>query len=220
MERAWSPSLPMPGGACSEKGGATGGAGRLFDFPGLAGEDHGAERVEAFAGADFGNLLCDTVVVGGGGDVADDADGQGEALAVHHGQLLVEEVRGRVGVVDEDVVHGVAVLSDGDGFEEEAVLDEAFVHVFAEEHLLAVAEVDGLVGADAAVGDGVVDAVVEDDAVLEDFDDRCTFVAGCGGHDLDGGGQLDVNAAAEEVAACAEYEFGGDEGIFNCSVGG
>ena len=143
----------------------------LFYCPGFAGEDHRAEAVEAFFGAYFLDLLRDAFVVGDGLDVADDADGEGQGVAVHHGELLVEEVALAVGVVDEDVVDGVAVFTDGDGFEQEAVPDETAVVVFAENHLLAVAQVYGLVGAYLTVGDGVVDAVVEDDTVLENLDD-------------------------------------------------
>lgn len=148
-----------------------GNGGGLFDCPGFAGENHRAEVVEAFFGADFLDLLRDAFVVGDGLDVADDADGEGQGVAVHHGELLVEEVALAVGVVDEDVVDGVAVFTDSDGFEQEAVLDETAVFVFAEDHLLAVAQVDGLVGAYLTVGDGCVDAVVEDDTVLEYLDD-------------------------------------------------
>lgn len=37
----------------------------LFDFPGLTGENHVAERVEAFARADFSHLFAYTVIVSG-----------------------------------------------------------------------------------------------------------------------------------------------------------
>ena len=62
------------------------------DGPGVAGEDHVAEGGEAFAGAHFLGLAGYFLVVDGGGDVADYTDGEGEGLAVHHGELLVEEV--------------------------------------------------------------------------------------------------------------------------------
>lgn len=92
-------------------------------------------------------------------------------MAVHHGELLVEEVGGGVGVMDEHVVDGVAVLADLYCLEEEAVAHEAHFLVLAEEHLLTVDEVDGALCTVFLVGDEVVDTVVEDDAVLEDFHD-------------------------------------------------
>lgn len=92
-------------------------------------------------------------------------------MAIHHGELLVEEVGGCVGVMDEHVVDGVAVLADFHSFEEETVAHEAHFLILAEEHLLAVDEVDGAFCTVFLVGDEVVDAVVEDDAVLEDFHD-------------------------------------------------
>ena len=69
----------------------------------------------------------------------------------------------------EHVVKGVSVLAYGHSLDEEAVLHEAFVAVFAENHLLAVAQVYCAVSTHLFVGDGVVNAVVEDDAVLQHF---------------------------------------------------
>ena len=195
-------------------------AGLLY-FPGLVcGQDHGTEVGVCLAGADLGYLFGDGGLVAGGVDVADDADGQGQLVAVHHGQLLVQEVLGGVGVVDEDVVDGIAVLAQGDGLEAEAVLHEAFLHVAAEEHLLALAQADDVVVALILVGEVGVDAVVEDDAVLEYLDHGGSLMLGGGHHDVLGVLEEDVDAACEEGAACAEDELGGDEGVLGGAVGG
>ena len=53
------------------------------------------------------------------------------------------------------------------GLQQEAIAHEALLRVLAEKHLLAVHQMDGAVGAVFAVGDEVVDAVVEDHTVLE-----------------------------------------------------
>ena len=190
----------------------------LFDGPGLACENHVAEGGEAFGGPYLGHLSGDAVVVCGGFDVADHAECEWERLTVHHGKLLVEEVRLSVGVVYKHVVDGVAVLADCHGFEEEAVAYEALVLVFAEYHLFAVAQQYCAVGAYLAVGDGVVDSVVEDHAVLEDLDYGSAFMAGGSGEDVLRCGQLDINAAGEEVAACAEHQLCRNEGVFHSSV--
>ena len=191
----------------------------LFHCPSFAGEDHVAERTEVLAAADFGNLCLDFLIVGGGVDVADYAEGEGEVMTVHHGKLLVEEVGGGMRIVDKHIVHRVAILADLHGFEEETVAHETQFLILAEEHLLAVDEVDGAFSAVFLIGDEVVDTVVEDDAVLEDFYHGSTLVAcGCN-EDFLRNLELYIDAAGKEVAARAEYEFSGDEGILGSSVG-
>ena len=113
--------------------------------------------------------------------------------------------------MNEDIVECPAVFADGHSLEQEAVADEAAVHILAEEHLLAVAQMDCAVGADLAVGDGVMDAVVEDDAVLKHLNDRSSVVT-CGSlHHLAARFELYVDCAGEEVTAGTEHELGGDK---------
>ena len=50
----------------------------LFHFPSFAGENHRAEGVEAFACFYLCHLLGDSVFVGGSGDVAYHAEGEGK----------------------------------------------------------------------------------------------------------------------------------------------
>ncbi len=132
----------------------------LFHSPCLAGEYHVAECGEAFLCAYCLDLLVDLIVVGEAFDVADDADSERELVTVHHCELLMEEVALGVGVVNEHVINGVSVL--------------------AEEHLLAMHEVDGAFGTVFTVGDEVVYAVVPYHAVAEHLDYRCALVLlGC-----------------------------------------
>ena len=58
-------------------------------------------------------------------------------------------------------------------------MNQALVHLLAEEHLLAMAQVDGVVRAQFAVADEAVYSLVEDYAVLEHFDNRRSAMA-CG----------------------------------------
>lgn len=177
----------------------------LFYCPSFAGENHVAQRLEVLASTHFCYLLLNGRVVGGSVDIADYTNGQGEGFAVHHGELLVEEVGLAVGIVYEHVVDGVAIFADCHCFEAEAVLHQAAVVVLAEEHFFAVAEVDCAVGAHFFVGDGVVDTVVEDHAVLEDFAHSRAVVFGGGYHHFLAGGEFYVDGAGEESAARAEH---------------
>ncbi len=140
-------------------------------------------------------------------------------MAVHHRKLLVEEVGGGVGVVHEDIVHGVSVLAHFDGFQKESVAYKSQFLILSEEHLFAVYEMDCAFCTIFLVGDGVVDAVVEYHAVLENLADRCAFVAGGSREDFLGSFQLNINRAGKEVATGAEDEFGRDKRILGSAVG-
>ncbi len=158
------------------------GDGPSFHFPCVAREHHVAQRGMAFACAHVSYLCFEGVGVGGGFDIAYHTHGERQVGAVHHGELLVQEVGGCVCVVHQHVVKRVTVLTDGYGFEQESVLHEAAFVFRAECHFLSVAQVYRAFGAVLAVGHAAVDAVVEDYAVLQNLYDRCAFVAR-GGHE-------------------------------------
>ena len=134
-------------------------------LPCTASQHHVAQCLEVVLLGDVFGLGSHTLVVGGRLDVAYHAYGQWQVVAVHHGQLLVQEVVLAVGVVHEHIVDGVAVLAQGHGLEAETVLHDALVHFLAEEHLLPMYEVDCTVGTGLASGDVVVDTVVEDHGI-------------------------------------------------------
>ncbi len=125
------------------------------------------------------NLVVDQVFVAR--DVvpgAEDADGSGEAGQLLH--LRQQESVGRVRmlfVVDEQIALGDAVAELHD-FEVEAVQADALVAVLAEDQRLAVFELDDVLAAGVFFGEIDPGAVVEDVAVLQDFDVGRAFVRG------------------------------------------
>ena len=119
---------------------------------------------------DLSELRRDGIVVGGSLHVADDTEGDGEAVAVaHEGELQLQRVVLAVSVVHEDIIEGVAVLADLHHLQAEALLHEAELVVLAEDELLAVAHIDSVLLAPFLVIDAVVGAVVEDNAVLQNL---------------------------------------------------
>ena len=140
-------------------------------------------------------------------------------MTVHHGKLLVQEVVLAVSVVYEHVVDGVAVFAEGYSLQSEAVLHNTLVHLSTEEHFLAVHQVNGALGASGAVGDIVVDAVVEDYAVLQNLHHRAAFVLGSSYHHFLRDFQLHIDAAGKECAAGAKHEFSRDKRILGGAVG-
>lgn len=121
--------------------------------------------------------------------------------------------------MDKNIVNGVGVLVEIDGLEQETVAHEALAFILAEKHFFAVDKMDRAVGAVFFVGDGRVDSVVVDDAVLEYLGHRGAFVASGGEKHFLCDGELYVDRPAEEVSACAEHELGRNERIFSRSVG-
>ncbi len=169
---------------------------------------------------DFVDLCGDSLIVGGSSHIANHAEGDGEAVAVaHEGQFQLQGVVLAVGIVDENVVEGVAVLANLHDLQAEALLHEAELVVLAEDELLAVADIDGILLAAFLVIDAVVGAVVEDDAVLQDLADAGSLVVVGGLQHLDGTGGIGGHSAGEEMAAGAEAELSGAEGIFDGAIG-
>jgi hypothetical protein len=80
--------------------------------------------------------------------------------------------------VNEGIVGAHAALADGHDLELQATrLDpQRFLHVLAEEQGLPVLDVDLAIGGEGPVGELGEGAVVEYDAVLEDFDERGAVV--------------------------------------------
>ena len=78
-------------------------------------------------------------------------------------------------VVDQQVVDRDAIL-EIDDFGIEPVQADALVAILAEDHRLAVLEIQNVVGLDALVGGVLEHAVVEDVAVLVDLDERRALV--------------------------------------------
>src|ERR1700675_685135 len=148
-------------------------------FPGVAGAKQFGEVALAALGLDVADLVGDEVFVAR--DVvpgAKDADGSGEAGTLLH----VREEEGVGGarmflVVNEKILFRDAV-AELDDFEIEAVHANALVAILAEDERLAVLELDDVVAARVLFGDAFPRAVIEDVAVLQDFDVGRALVRG------------------------------------------
>ncbi len=80
-------------------------------------------------------------------------------------------------VVDEQIFFGDAV-AELDDFEVEAIQADALVAILAEDQRLAVLELDDVLAARVFFGDVEPRAVIEDVAVLQNFDVRGALVRG------------------------------------------
>ena len=98
-------------------------------------------------------------------------------------------------VVHEDVLLGDAVLAELDDLQAEALLHESVLIVLAEEERLAVLDVDGVFGPALLGVDGLVRAVVEDDAVLHHLDDGRALVCDACLEHVDGAGCVSGDTA-------------------------
>lgn len=177
----------------------------LFYLPDVAGLKQFGKVVVLLLLADFGYLGFDGFVVGGGLDVADYSQGDGESVAVaHEGELELECVVLTMGVVDKYVVDGHPVLAYLYDLEPEALLYEAVFVVLTEDEGLPVLDVDGVFGSLFLVVDGTVATVVEDYAVLQYLAYGGSFVGiGCL-EDFDCAWGIGGYGAREEVSACSE----------------
>src|SRR5204863_10155788 len=107
------------------------------------------------------------------------ADGSGEAFAMFHVREEKSVGRARMmRVVDEKVGFGDAVAELNDFDVTVGFATDAFVAILAEDKRLAVFELDDVLAAGILFGKGKPGAVVEDIAVLQNFDERGTLVRG------------------------------------------
>ena len=149
----------------------------LANFPDVVGLQQLLEVVVLLLSADLSELSVYGIVVGRSLHVADDTQRYGETVAIaHEGELQLQGVVLAVSIVNEYVVDGVAVLADFYHFQAEALLDESELVVLTEDELLAVLDVDGVLLTAFLVIDGLVAAVVEDDAVLQYLRDAGTLM--------------------------------------------
>mgnify|MGYP006887250535 CR=1 FL=1 len=170
-------------------------------------------------GADLFNLLSERGFVGRSLNVADDAERNRESvLVVHHGELQLQSVVKAVSVVHENVFLGDAVLAQLNHLEAEAFLHESVLVVLAEDQRLAVAHVDGVLGASFLLVDRVVAAVVEDYAVLQNLAHRRALVLICSLEDVYGALGVGGNGTCKEVSARSEAQLCRQERVLNGAV--
>ena len=139
-------------------------------------------------------------------------------LVVHHCEFQLQGVVLAVCVVYEYVFLGDAVFAQFHNLKAEAFLHQAVFVVLAEEQGLAVAHVDGVLGAAFLLVNGVVAAVVEDYAVLQNLAYRCALVLVGSLQYVDCSFCVSGYGACKEVASCAEAKLGGQERVFHCAV--
>ena len=124
-----------------------------------------------------------------------------------------------LGIVNEDVVYGDAVLANLHYLQTKAFLNETILVVLAEHQRLAVFHVYGVLGTAGLVIDAVVSAMVEDNAVLHDFTNRSTLVViGCLQY-LYGARCISCYGTGKEMSAGAKAKFCWAEGVFHSTIG-
>ena len=195
----------------------------LFDLlygPDVVGLQQFLEVVVLLLGADLSELSVNGIVVGGSIDVADDTEGYGEAVAItHQGELQLQGVVLAVGIVNEYVVDGVAVLANLDNLQAEALLYETELVVLTKDELLAVLDIDSILLTALLIIYGLVAAIVEDDAVLQYLGYAGTLVLVGSLQYLNSSLCISSYTTCKEVSTGTEAEFGRAEGILNGSVG-
>ena len=106
--------------------------------------------------------------------------------------------------MNQNVGFGDAILADGDNFGMGSFHANPKISILAEDHRLAMFQVQDLILAHAAFGEVIEGMIVEDVAVLIDLQERHAFVSGRG---FDHRAQvLDVNVDGARDEGC----FAGD----------
>ena len=117
----------------------------LLHFPDVVGFEKLCEVMVLLLGRNLSKLGMYGIVVGRSLHVADHTESDGEAiLGRHHGKLQLQGVVLAVGIVDEYIVDGVAILADLHHLQAEALLHQSELVVLTEHELLTVAHVDGV----------------------------------------------------------------------------
>ena len=142
----------------------------LLHRPDIVGLEQLLEVVILLLGTNLGKLGVNGIVVGGSLDIADDTEGDGEAVAItHQGELQLQGVVLAVGIMYKYVIQRVAVLADFYDLQTEALLYESEFVVLTEYELLAMLHVDGVLLTTFLVIDSLMTAIVEDDTVLQNL---------------------------------------------------
>ena len=122
-------------------------------------------------------------------------------------------------VVRQHVVERVAILADGDSLEAETIQDNTPVLLLTEDHLLAVVQYDRAIITHLTLSYALVDPVIEDHTVYEDFDDGSTLMLSTCHHTLPKELHVDVKRTSKEAPTSTEAQLCRDEGILYCTEG-
>ena len=192
----------------------------LLHFPDVVGFEKLCEVMVLLLGRNLSKLGMYGIVVGRSLHVADHTESDGEAiLGRHHGKLQLQGVVLAVGIVDEYIVDGVAILADLHHLQAKALLHESELIVLAEDELLTMTDVDGILLTTLVVVDDVVAVVVEDDAVLQNLRHRSALVLIGSLQYLDRSLGISCHATGEEVSTGTEAELSRTEGVLDRTVG-
>src|SRR5579872_6515627 len=154
----------------------------LANFPGVAGVEEFFEIAGTALGDDGLNLLVHDIFIARDiGPRTENADRSRESRS----QFPVGEGEGVIRtwvmhIVDQQIGFGDAVAELHDFDVAVRLATDTLVAIFAEDHGLAVLELYDVLAARFALGQREPRAVVEDVAVLEDFDERRAFVCSGG----------------------------------------
>ena len=170
-------------------------------------------------GLNLFNLCLYGIVICGSVNVAYHTQGYGESVAIaHQGKLELQGVVLALSIVNEDIVHGNAVLAYLNNLQSEAFLCKTILVVLAEHQGLSMLHIDGVLGTACLVVDVVVSAVVEDYTVLHYLTHRSALVViGCL-QNLYGSWGICCYGASKEVSACTKAEFRRAEGVLHCTI--
>ena len=119
--------------------------------------------------------------------------------------------------MNEQILFGDAVLTNGDRLDVPAIEHETLVAVLAVDHRLAVLEEDGLVGTYGRIGNELVDTVGEDNAVAKHLDNGCALVTHGGFHSCNAVLDVSINGTCEECTARTDAKLCWAERILNGS---
>jgi len=122
------------------------------------------------------DLSVDCRIVAGRRVTIDNAEGDREAGRVHTAEHHRQHLVGLI--MDEDIVFGNAILADDDDFKfgQARLHAKAFLAVLTKDQRLAVLNMDLHIRSHRLVCKVLEDAVIIDDAILEDLDEGCALV--------------------------------------------
>ena len=193
--------------------------GRLFYFPNIIGFQKLGEVMILLLSLHLFYLSRYAVVVGGSIHIADDAEGDGETVVVsHQGKLQLQGVVLAMGIMNQDILLGDAVLTNLHHLQTETFLNETELVVRTEDKGLAMFYVDGVLLTGIGLIDSIVTVVIEDDAVLQNLAYGCSLVVVGSFQNLNRSLSISGHGTGKEMTAGSEAELSGTEGIFHRTV--
>lgn len=192
----------------------------LFHFPDVVGFEQFGKVVILLLLRYLIELYVYRLVVSRCVNVADNTEGDGEAVFVgHHSQLQLQGVVLTMGVVYQYIIESIAVFADFHDLQAETFLHQTKFVVLTEHEFLAVAHINSVLLAAFLGIYRLVAAVVEDNAVLQNLANGSTLVLVSSLQDILSLGSISGNATGKEVTASTETEFSGAEWILYRAIG-